>query len=160
MRFIPQDQLLEHLLCAAPAPDPVRLHPSMAGTYRTRVRQLIRGLSDAEGQEEAKEALRALVGKIVLVPVRDEVPLHRMVAPIKSLVAKKYFSGRIPYLPCTIFATACALKAGICTMLSIAATHGSTWPQARGLPHFSAHNCVPCTRSGFAPVQAKTRQFR
>lgn len=60
---------LARVLAAAPAPDPVRFHPSMAKTYRTRVGQLIRGLSDVEGAEEAKEALRALVEKIVLVPV-------------------------------------------------------------------------------------------
>ena len=63
---------LERVLASAPAPDPVRFHPSMARTYRTRVGQLIRGLSDADGQEEAKEALRSLVDKIVLVPERDK----------------------------------------------------------------------------------------
>ena len=60
---------LERQLSASPAPDPVRLHPGMAKTYRERVGRLIRGLADAEGMEEAKEALRALVDRIVLMPV-------------------------------------------------------------------------------------------
>ena len=63
---------LERLLSASPTPDPVRFHPGMAKTYRERVGQLIRGLSDGEGMEEAREALRALVEKIVLVPVPAE----------------------------------------------------------------------------------------
>jgi len=45
----------------------------MAKANRARDGQLIRGLSDAHGQEEAREALRALVEKIVLVPVETEV---------------------------------------------------------------------------------------
>lgn len=48
----------------------------MAKTYRARVGQLIRGLSDAQGQEQAKEALRALVEKIVMVPVETEEGRH------------------------------------------------------------------------------------
>lgn len=63
---------LENVLAAAPVPDPVRFHPSMARTYRTRVGALIRGLSDADGMDEAKEALRCLIEKIVLVPVEGE----------------------------------------------------------------------------------------
>ena len=63
---------VEGMLSAAPAPDPVRFHPRMARTYRTRVGQLIRGLADPDGGEEAKEALRALVEKIVLAPEADE----------------------------------------------------------------------------------------
>lgn len=39
---------LERQLSAAPAPDPIRIHPSMAKTYRARISQLIAGLSDAE----------------------------------------------------------------------------------------------------------------
>ena len=45
-------------------PDPLRIHPAMAHTYRDRVGALIRGLSDAE----AKEALRALVETIMQRP--------------------------------------------------------------------------------------------
>lgn len=54
---------LERDVVSAPAPDPVRFHPSIAKTYRDRVGQLIRSLSDPEGAEKAKEALRALVEK-------------------------------------------------------------------------------------------------
>ncbi|KRW93060.1 recombinase family protein [Paracoccus sp. MKU1] len=83
---------LERQLSASPAPDPVRFHPSMAKTYRTRVGQLIRGLSEAEGHEETKEALRALVEKIVLVPVETEeggtrqaIDLHGALASLLRL---------------------------------------------------------------------------
>ena len=60
---------LEQALSTGPAPDPLRIHPSMAKTYRLRIGQLIHGLSEAERMDEAKEALRALVEKIVLVPI-------------------------------------------------------------------------------------------
>ncbi|WCR18589.1 zinc ribbon domain-containing protein [Paracoccus alcaliphilus] len=63
---------LERQLSAAPAPDPIRIHPSMANTYRARIAQLIAGLSDAERMDEAKEALRALIEKVELVPVSAE----------------------------------------------------------------------------------------
>ena len=63
---------LERVLASAPGPDPLRFHPSMAQTYRTRVGQLIRGLTQAEGMEEAREALRSLVDKIVLMPMPAE----------------------------------------------------------------------------------------
>ncbi|MEF9602482.1 recombinase family protein [Paracoccus sp. PXZ] len=83
---------LERQLSASPAPDPVRFHPSMAKIYRDRVGQLIRGLSEAEGQEEAKEALRALVENIVLVPVETEedgtrqaIDLHGALASLLHL---------------------------------------------------------------------------
>ncbi|RJL05530.1 recombinase family protein [Paracoccus aestuarii] len=80
---------LERQLSSSPAPDPVRFHPSMAKTYRDRVGQLIRGLSDAEGQEEAKEALRALVEKIVLTPGPDgeglAIDLHGALASLLRL---------------------------------------------------------------------------
>ncbi|WP_423208844.1 recombinase family protein [Paracoccus yeei] len=63
---------LERQLAASPAPDPIRIHPGMATTYRARIGQLIAGLSENDRVEEAKEALRALVEKIVLVPVPPE----------------------------------------------------------------------------------------
>ena len=59
---------IEAALSRAPAADPVRFHPSMAATYRDRVGALIRGLTEPGGIEEAKEALRGLVEKIVLAP--------------------------------------------------------------------------------------------
>ncbi len=63
---------LERQLSASPAPDPLRIHPSMATSYRVRISQLIAGLSDAERMDEAKEALRALIEKVELVPVSAE----------------------------------------------------------------------------------------
>ncbi|WP_323778700.1 hypothetical protein [Leisingera sp.] len=58
---------LEH----SPAPDPVVFHPSMAEAYRERVTRRIKGLGTAEGMVEAKEALRALVERIVLAPAAE-----------------------------------------------------------------------------------------
>ena len=43
----------------------------MAATYRERVSALIRGLGDAEQMDEAKEALRGLVEKVILLPSED-----------------------------------------------------------------------------------------
>ena len=63
---------LERQLSASPAPDPIRIHPSMAKTYRSRISQLIAGLSEAERMDETKEALRALIEKVELVPVSTQ----------------------------------------------------------------------------------------
>lgn len=71
-RMIELDQRrkdLERRLEITPASDPLRYHPSMARSYRERVGFLVRGLTDPEGMNEAKEALRGLIEKIVLVPV-------------------------------------------------------------------------------------------
>lgn len=80
---------IEKLLATAAAPDKLRIHPSMAKTYRDRVGQLIRGLTDAEDMEEAKEALRALVDKIVLTPDPDGdgllIDLHGALASLLRL---------------------------------------------------------------------------
>lgn len=63
---------LERQLSASPATDSVRIHPSMATSYRGRISQLIAGLSDAEWMDEAKAALRALIERVELVPVSAE----------------------------------------------------------------------------------------
>ncbi|WP_076486550.1 recombinase family protein [Rhodobacter aestuarii] len=60
---------LEAQLAAAPAPSSMRYHPSMAGAYRVRIRDLIAALSTPDHASEAKETLRALIEKIVLRPV-------------------------------------------------------------------------------------------
>lgn len=65
-------QNVERQLAAAPAPNPIRIHPGMARTYRARIGQLIAGLSEAERMDEAKEALRALIQKVELVPISAE----------------------------------------------------------------------------------------
>ncbi|WP_444452245.1 recombinase family protein [Rhodobacter capsulatus] len=60
---------LEALLAASPAPSVVRFHPSMAGTYRRRIRELIAALTEPAHASEAKDAIRGLIEKIVLHPV-------------------------------------------------------------------------------------------
>ncbi|MBY6069634.1 recombinase family protein [Leisingera aquaemixtae] len=64
-------QQLERELEHTPAPDTVVFHPSMAEAYRERVSRLIQTLGPTEGMEEAKEALRALVERIVLTPAAE-----------------------------------------------------------------------------------------
>ncbi|MFW8636019.1 recombinase family protein [Cribrihabitans pelagius] len=64
-------QQLERELAHSPAPVPVVFHPSMAEAYRERVSRLIKSLGTAEGMEDAKEALRALVERIVLTPAAE-----------------------------------------------------------------------------------------
>ncbi len=63
---------LEQMLSAAPALAPVRFHPRMADVWRERIGVLIRGLREPDSAGEAKEALRALIDRIVLVPVSAE----------------------------------------------------------------------------------------
>jgi len=65
-------QQLEAELAANAPSDPVRLHPAMGESYRLRVRELVTGLSasgDGPSSLEAREAVRALVSRIVLTPV-------------------------------------------------------------------------------------------
>ncbi|MBY6058726.1 hypothetical protein [Leisingera daeponensis] len=64
-------QQLERELQHTPAADPVVFHPSMAEACRERVSRLIKGLGSTEGMEDAKEALRALVERIVLAPAAE-----------------------------------------------------------------------------------------
>ncbi|WP_052042177.1 recombinase zinc beta ribbon domain-containing protein [Paracoccus sphaerophysae] len=78
---------LHRLLEDAPAPGPVRFHPSMAKTYRDRVAALIRGLGQSEGAEEAKEALRGLIDRIVLVPVETAEGASRLVIDLQGDLA-------------------------------------------------------------------------
>ena len=59
---------LEALLAASPAPSVVRFHPSMAGTYRKRIRELIAALTEPAHASEATDAIRGLIKKIVLHP--------------------------------------------------------------------------------------------
>jgi DNA invertase Pin-like site-specific DNA recombinase len=66
-------ELEAQLALADASPAPVRLHPKMSETYRERVAALIQGLAESEGMEEAREAIRGLIEKIVLTP-RTEGP--------------------------------------------------------------------------------------
>ena len=82
-------ELEAQLAQADASPDPVRLHPQMSETYRERVTALIRGLAESEGMEEAKEAIRGLIEKIVLTPRADgpglTVDLHGALASLLLL---------------------------------------------------------------------------
>ena len=77
------------LAAADAAPAPVRLHPKMSETYRERVAALIRGLGTGEEMDEAQEALRGLVEKIVLTPRSDgpgvTIDLHGALANLLLL---------------------------------------------------------------------------
>ena len=83
-------QEIEVQLAAAEAsPAPLRFHPKMSETYRDRVASLIRGLAEGEGMEEAREAIRGLIEKIVLIPRVDgpglTIDLHGALASLLLL---------------------------------------------------------------------------
>ncbi|OSP52462.1 recombinase family protein [Pseudoruegeria sp. SK021] len=59
---------LERQLENAPSPDPIRIHPKMAQSYRTKVAELIARLGGSDGSFAAKDALRGLIERIVLHP--------------------------------------------------------------------------------------------
>ncbi|MBS4011939.1 MAG: recombinase family protein, partial [Roseovarius sp.] len=59
---------LETDLTKEPAPSPIRIHPTMAAPYRTRIGALIRRLQAPDGMLEATEALRGLLERTVLQP--------------------------------------------------------------------------------------------
>ncbi len=84
-------QTLESQLSLAAAPEPMRFHPSMAGVYRTKVADLISSLSNSQEMETSKEALRALVEKIVLTPDSQgtglTIDLHGALASLLRLAS-------------------------------------------------------------------------
>tara|TARA_R100000935_G_scaffold30156_1_gene50475 strand:+ start:19672 stop:21357 length:1686 start_codon:yes stop_codon:yes gene_type:complete len=59
---------IEARLRISPTPEKILIHPKMAVTYRERIATLIKGLSDPDGMDEAKEGLRGLIERIVLRP--------------------------------------------------------------------------------------------
>ncbi|MCV2895001.1 recombinase family protein [Lentibacter sp. XHP0401] len=63
---------LEAQLERDPAPSPIRIHPKMAETYREKITALVDRLSHPDGMLEAKDALRGLVDRIVLVPTEPD----------------------------------------------------------------------------------------
>lgn len=88
-------ELEAQLAQADASPAPVRLHPKISETYRERVAALIRGLADSDGMEEAREATRGLIEKIVLSP-RAEGPgltidLHGALASLLLLATGARF---------------------------------------------------------------------
>lgn len=82
-------ELEAELSASEPRRSPVRLHPKMSATYRERVAALIRGLAQQDGMEEAREALRGLIEKIVLSPRTDApgltIDLHGALARLLLL---------------------------------------------------------------------------
>lgn len=91
-RMIALDMLrqeIEDQLARSDAQSPVRFHPTMAGTYQERVADLIRNLGNLNGAEEAREAVRALVDKIVLMADPEgrvlNVDLHGALAALLRL---------------------------------------------------------------------------
>ncbi|MFV1877799.1 recombinase family protein, partial [Nioella sp.] len=82
-------ELEAQLALADASPAPVRLHPKMSETYRERVAALIQGLAESEGMEEAREAIRGLIEKIVLTPRMEgpgmTIDLHGALASLLLL---------------------------------------------------------------------------
>ncbi len=70
---------LEKDLAAAPAGSAgLHIHPGMAIDYQTRIKGLIDGLTDADSEGEAKEAIRSLIEKIVATPVATSGKRHKL----------------------------------------------------------------------------------
>ena len=67
--------------------EPVRLHPNMAEVYRKKVDQLAKLLEGEDDKEEAFEAIRALIDRIVLSPEHGQlkVDLYGEIAAILML---------------------------------------------------------------------------
>ncbi|HEY0124961.1 MAG TPA: recombinase family protein [Rhizobium sp.] len=62
-------------LAQAPADMP-DIHPNLANLYRLRVEHLTEALSDPDGGRQAAEALRSLIGEIVLTPGEKRGEVH------------------------------------------------------------------------------------
>lgn len=82
-------QEIEGILAQNDKPVPVRFHPAMSATYRDSVASLNRSLGRADSAEEAREAVRAFVEKIVLTPDLNGhgllVDLHGVLAALLRL---------------------------------------------------------------------------
>lgn len=80
---------IEERLTRGDQPTPVRFHPTMSATYRHRIGALIQNLGDLEGADEARDAVRSLVEKIVLTPDPNgaglTVDLHGALAALLRL---------------------------------------------------------------------------
>ncbi len=80
---------IEDQLARSEQPSPVRFHPTMSATYRDRIRALIQNLGDLERADEARDAIRSLIEKIVLTPDANglglTVDLHGALAALLRL---------------------------------------------------------------------------
>ena len=70
---------LEKDLARSPAPaSTVRIHPRMADTYHDRIRSLVAGLTEADHETEARNAIRSLIDKIVATPMPTKGKRHAL----------------------------------------------------------------------------------
>ncbi len=69
---------LEAALDARPEPEPVALHPGLAGIYADRVSNLSEALNREGTRAEAADLLRGLIEKVILHPDPDAVHGHRI----------------------------------------------------------------------------------
>lgn len=64
-----QNQLEAKIAAGAAVPCPTRLHPRIVDTYHERVATLIAALKEADFEGEAKDAIRGLIGRVVVTSV-------------------------------------------------------------------------------------------
>ena len=102
----PRRIALEAQLSHEPPP-PIRIHPKMAASYRAQVGLLIAQLQQPEGMLEAKEALRGVIDRIVLMPLPEggklNIHLEGAMAALLSLALgsnAKGLSGRTQAFEC------------------------------------------------------------
>ena len=75
----------------SPQPEPVALHPDLAGIYAGKVFHLAEALNEDGTRAEAAELLRKLIDKIVLTPQPQgySIDLHGDLAGILTLASGK-----------------------------------------------------------------------
>jgi hypothetical protein len=69
---------LEAVLGASPEPEPVALHPGLAGIYASMVSDLAEALNQYGTRAEAADLLRGPIEKVVLQPDPDAPHGHRI----------------------------------------------------------------------------------
>jgi site-specific DNA recombinase len=69
---------LEAALLASPEPEPVALHPGLAGIYADKVSDLAAALNEDGTRAEAADLLRGLIEKVILHPDPDAAHGHRI----------------------------------------------------------------------------------
>lgn len=73
-----QRQLEKDLARSTASAPTVRIHPRMADTYHDRIRSLVVGLTDADHETEARNAIRSLIDKIVASPMPTKGKRHTL----------------------------------------------------------------------------------
>ena len=69
---------LEGTLASSPKPEPVALHPGLAGIYAGKVSDLAEALNEEGTRAEAADLLRGLIEKVILQPDPDAPHGHRI----------------------------------------------------------------------------------